>query len=68
MDVIYIQIKNDFVSIIDYRNYRDKNKCPQIVAYYNCIHINKNNCKCISFIDIVEFRIIDFYNITISNY
>ena len=66
-DVISEEIKNGFVSIINFRNYRPKNKGPQMDAYYNCYHKNKNNCKWISFFDIDEFLIIDSKNITLSH-
>jgi hypothetical protein len=47
-NVLYKQISNNFVKIINYRGYRGKRQHPQFDAFIDCYERNKNKYKAIS--------------------
>jgi hypothetical protein len=55
-DVLYKQISDNFVKIINFRGYRGKRKQrPQFKAFIDCYEKNKNNYDWLSFFDFDEF-------------
>lgn len=54
-DVLYKQITNNFVKIINYRGYRGKKQHPQFDAFIDCYEKNKNKYDWLSFFDFDEF-------------
>ena len=54
-DVIYKNITNNFVTIINYRGYRGIRNSPQFDAYYDCYQKNYKSFEWLSFFDFDEF-------------
>ena len=54
-DVLYKELSENFVSIIDFQGYRGKKESPQIDAYYDCYKNNYDKYDWFSFFDIDEF-------------
>ena len=52
-DVLYNEIKNNFVTIIDYR--RLQSHSEQLISYFDCYNKNKNDYDWFSFFDFDEF-------------
>ena len=59
-------IKNDFVSIINYRGYRGILNHPQFEAYYDCYEKNNKKYKWLSFFDLDEFLVLKPKNMKIN--
>ena len=58
-DIIFEEIKDGLVTIINYRGFRGHEGGPQMDAYYNCYENYKKNCDWISFFDIDEYLILE---------
>ena len=54
-DVINNEIKEKFVSIINFRGYRGKSINPQLIAYHDCYEKNNKQFNWLSFFDIDEY-------------
>ena len=65
-DVLKKNIKNDFVSIINYRGYRGILNHPQFEAYYDCYEKNNKKYKWLSFFDLDEFLVLKPKNMKIN--
>ena len=67
-DVLMPEIKNGFVSIINYAGFRGKYNCSQIEAYYDCYKKNSRNYNWLSFYDIDEYLELKQTNLTIQEF
>lgn len=67
-DILYNEIQNGFVSIIDYFGYKGKSKSIQIEAYYDCYKKNNRNFNWLSFYDFDEYLELKPNNITIRDF
>ena len=67
-DILKTEIRNGFVSIINYRGYRGPLDHPQFDAYYDCYEKNNKNYQWLSFFDFDEFLELNPKNIKINNF
>ena len=67
-DVIQNEINHNFVSIINYRGYKGKEKHPQFDAYKDCYEKNHKNYDWLSFFDFDEFLDLKHKDITIQDF
>ena len=58
-DILFEEIKNGFVSIIDFIGYRGKKNNSQYESYYDCYKKNKRNYDWLSFFDFDEYLVIN---------
>jgi hypothetical protein len=54
-EILKTEIKNNFVTIINYRGYKGKKQNPQFDSYKNCYQKNHHNYDWLSFFDIDEY-------------
>ena len=66
--VVSNEVKNGFVSIINFRGYRGGYGGPQMAAYYDCYEKNNLFYDWISFFDVDEYLVLNPENITIQKF
>ena len=66
-DILKDEIKNGFITIINYIGYKSNNNSQQ-KAYYDCYKKNKNHYDWLSFFDFDEFLELKQNNITIQEF
>ena len=67
-DILRNEIKNGFVSVIDFIGYKRNSPSTQIEAYYDCYKKNHKNYNWLSFYDFDEFLELKPKNITIQEF
>ena len=67
-DILQSEIKNGFVSIIDFIGYKRNSDSTQVEAYYDCYKKNHKNYNWLSFYDFDEFLELKPKNITIQEF
>ena len=67
-DILQREIKNGFVSIINYIGYKAKSPSTQVEAYYDCYKRNNRNYNWLSFFDFDEYLELKEKDITIQEF
>ena len=67
-DILQRELKNGFVSIINFIGYKAKSYSTQIEAYYDCYKRNNRNYNWLSFYDFDEYLELKEKNITIQEF